>query len=541
MAEVFEKLGIRGMPDYSELALLASLLTGDPALLIGKQGTAKTAAVNALGAALREAGRRREDKEPVKYIAYDCSKLNFEDMLGMPNPKALQDGRMEFVSSEATIWDKHLVCFDEYNRQDPARQNNIFEIQRSRTIMGLKTAVTWVFNCMNPHGMAGTEVLDDALVDRNTWFVYLNDFTHLSTKAQDQIITHVGAHDAMALNRWGTGIDRHYDTDDAGEVNQRLAAAGEHIELVVKSAAGHYAKLLEEVGPAYATFVGRFVSSLTSVMENKDWKVELSGRRAGMIWRALLSFRAVDLAKCELSPRRSCMELKPLFKKVLQMTIPIGIAKAKATGQDRDALASIEANVDAFDEFFTSGGKLTSHIDAIYRLVTTKSIYEKLDLLLHHVKSEIAVNQVWSSILGNDEGNEATEQRNCILATLIAHLMTVKPNLVPQNIQSMVCKKAVGYGTLLEATNSITLKGYPASFKDEVEKLIADRKGSLSVLQAKLIIEDFCHQHEGEVVSKADFRRMLEECRGDCESLEILVQDQALEGTEESAAAEEYV
>ena len=43
---ILEKLGIYGWSEKDENLLLAGLLTGDPILLIGKHGTAKTHVAN---------------------------------------------------------------------------------------------------------------------------------------------------------------------------------------------------------------------------------------------------------------------------------------------------------------------------------------------------------------------------------------------------------------------------------------------------------------------------------------------------------------
>ncbi len=46
---ILNRLGIFGWPEWDENLLLASLLTGDPLLLIGNHGCAKTHVVQKLG------------------------------------------------------------------------------------------------------------------------------------------------------------------------------------------------------------------------------------------------------------------------------------------------------------------------------------------------------------------------------------------------------------------------------------------------------------------------------------------------------------
>ena len=49
MARLLEQLGIYGFPEADETALIASFLTGDPALLIGEHGAAKTGLAKSIG------------------------------------------------------------------------------------------------------------------------------------------------------------------------------------------------------------------------------------------------------------------------------------------------------------------------------------------------------------------------------------------------------------------------------------------------------------------------------------------------------------
>lgn len=109
---ILKQLGIFGWKEPDENLVLASLLTGDPLLLIGNHGCAKTHVGNKVAQAL---GR--------KFLVYDASKAMFEDVLGYPNIERLKEGVVEYVSSPVTIWDKELVLIDELNRAMPELQS----------------------------------------------------------------------------------------------------------------------------------------------------------------------------------------------------------------------------------------------------------------------------------------------------------------------------------------------------------------------------------------------------------------------------------
>jgi len=134
-----ETLGIYGFCQQDENLLLASLLTGDPLLLIGNHGCAKTHLGNKIAQALQK-----------KYLVYDASKAMFEDILGYPNVQKLGQGEVEYVPSPVTIWDKELILIDELNRAVPELQSKWLEIIRSRKVMGFKTQAKWVWAARNP-------------------------------------------------------------------------------------------------------------------------------------------------------------------------------------------------------------------------------------------------------------------------------------------------------------------------------------------------------------------------------------------------------
>jgi len=502
MAEILEQLGVFGIPRDDEDAVLAAMVTGDPALLIGKQGTAKTAMVEAIGACLRERDKRDRPSDRdswFNYHSYDSSKINFEDLIGLPNPKSMNEGRSEFIGSPTTIWDKTLVSFDEFNRQEPSRQNNIFEVIRSRKLMGNPTAVKFILNCMNPFDMEGTEPLDAALVDRMQWFIYPPDLASLSEADQVRVACHVGNSDAPGLKLWlkqSGEFDISEEEDVTGKVafNEKLANAGDLLHQILNESAAMYAQLENESVVGYATFVSRYINSLRSSMANKDWNVELSGRRSGMITRALLAFRAVDLVMARVFTHRSPRDLQDLFIAVLQRTIPVGIANATAEGAPADAMAEIANRVSAFGEFFKTGGKCAQSVDIIYELLTTESMARKIELLMGHVTSEATKNFVWADLLSTDKSTKTKEEimRNSVLLNVVTHMMSVDPDVVPTNFRSIVAKEATNALTNDDIFKNLELKGPIARWAKEIEAEIQGINDPFIKLQAKMIFAHRC-------------------------------------------------
>jgi hypothetical protein len=507
-------------------------LTGDPALLIGKQGTAKTAIVEAIGNAFRERSKRliAQGKEAklFEFRIYDASKIQFEDLSGFPNPHAMSNGKMGYIQTPMTAWNADLIAFDEFSRQSPERQNNIFELIRSRRLQGEPTGTTWIFNCMNPFGMAGTEELDDALVDRHQWFIHVTCFTDMKSDVQDKIVGHVGNTDAVALKVWGGRSNASFDVSD--KVNDNFADGGDLIDTIMRKAVAHYEYLQSEVGPLYSNFVSKYWCTLTADMAKKDWKVELSGRRAGMTLRALLAYRAVDLAMCEVDPNRTLTSLKDTFKTVFRMAIPIGISNATAAGVSGDALASINACVDSYSQFFDANNKSKQFtaIDIIFELLTTNSVQRKVELLINNVTDDIAKNQVWSDIINMTKSTQPDEARRAsVTMSIIAHIMTVKPSIVPKNLQALIAKHSF-CTTAGQSAQMLTITGQLALYSSEITAFLESFNSDIVKLHAKSLLIDKSQGYQKLPVTKAMFKRFIEEIKTDCNALDIMLKENHL-------------
>ena len=78
-------LGFAGL-EILERPILCALVTGDPLLLVGPHGSAKSAVVWAIA-----------DSLDLRFHAYDASKALFEDVIGFPDPSSLAEGVVRYV------------------------------------------------------------------------------------------------------------------------------------------------------------------------------------------------------------------------------------------------------------------------------------------------------------------------------------------------------------------------------------------------------------------------------------------------------------
>lgn len=276
---ILNQLGIFGWSERDENLVLASLLTGDPLLLIGNHGCAKTHVANKVAQAL---GR--------KFLVYDASKAMFDDVLGYPNVEKLKHGVVEYVPSPVTVWDKEIVLIDELNRAVPELQSKWLEIIRSRKIMGFPTQVNWVWAAMNPLSYSATNALDAALIGRFALFLYPPDILQMNEADRVKVATHINGDDAPSLSLWTEGAS-------TGTVSSEcVQLAGRQMEQVLHCAGGHFLRLRETM-TTLPEFLAKFADLL---VRETGGEVVLDGRRLGFLHRNLLANRAIELAKAEV-------------------------------------------------------------------------------------------------------------------------------------------------------------------------------------------------------------------------------------------------
>lgn len=251
-----------------EDGVLAGLLLGEPILLIGGVGSGKTFLVEAIARALG-----------LRFWAYDASKAMFEDVVGFPDPRTMQDGRVEYLPAPLTLWGKQFILVDELSRATATMQNKWLEVIRSRRLMGMPLQdLRYIVGAMNPPGLFGTYPLDPALADRFTF-----------------VLTVPAWHDMIEADRFAV-IENLTDADEVGVRAGRPQAA-------VLSRADRLAALIERATEAYRRagplepLVVRYVDAVLDYLVAKDpTNFHAGGRRAGMMKRGILALVALHQA-----------------------------------------------------------------------------------------------------------------------------------------------------------------------------------------------------------------------------------------------------
>ncbi len=265
------EMGVIGMAPI-EPVVLAALVTGEPLLLIGPHGTAKSYLLNRVSMALG-----------LQWRHYNASLLNFDDLVGYPLPNG--NGSLQYVQTPSSIWGAEVVFLDEISRCRPDLQNKLFPIIHERRVQGiLLEKLVYRWSAMNPplsdddeeHGYRGSEPLDQALADRFALVVEMPEWKQFSEQEQEQVI--LRSEDAIAPT-----------------VARRLQER-------IQSGLALLPSVREVLSEKLAVYI-RLLMALLSQAE-----LGLSPRRGGMLLRNIVAVHAVRLlTEPEAELRGSCL------------------------------------------------------------------------------------------------------------------------------------------------------------------------------------------------------------------------------------------
>ena len=384
---ILSKLGIHGFSSSQETSILASMLCGEPCLLIGPPGTAKTELVNAIGAALREDSKRLNPDNKDKwfsYQVYDASKINFEDLFGYPDINALKlnPPSVRYISTPSSIWGKELIAFDELNRCAEDRQSNLFEIIRSRKLHGTPTGNLFIFSTMNPFGDQGTIEMSDALVDRHLFYIKLDPFSSLLPSDRKKVIKRVGQVDGLGFRYWGN-VEEKFDISN-NKINDTLADVGEEIRTLFTSAMQHYKDIQQNMADGFTILIDKVVESFANTFYDSSIKIAkectISGRRAASILRGLIAVRSLQYAMSSIYCHQ-IEEIETTLINTIKCAVPIGISgKLDATTLSKANLLVEETVISNWKSIISN--KQDKNTDLIQQLINNKNPIKILSALL---------------------------------------------------------------------------------------------------------------------------------------------------------------
>jgi MoxR-like ATPase len=443
---IFSKLGIHGFSAAQERAIFAGMLSGEPVLLVGPPGVAKTELVKSIGAALREDSKRIHKDQPEKwfdYQIYDASKLNFEDLVGYPSLKALQADTptVKYIPTPSSIWNKELLCFDELNRCAEDRQSNLFEIIRSRKLHGIPTNNMFIFSTMNPYGDSGTLEMSDALVDRHTYYLRLDKFEDMTSAERRKVIKRVGDVDGVGFGYWGTNMSKFHTSDDT--INEKLADIGAEIRETLVKATDHYNELKKSLEMPVVQIIDKLIAAFKDGFKKEDESVRkectLSGRRSASVYRAILASRAVEVATLVEGK-----ELTPFVDSMIntcRLCMPIGIGGALKQDIVDKANQIVDSNVRSLWPTIKRG-KSTVDSDKIAEALSTTNPIRLLDVVTSIDMNEETRKALFSKLIDKDgykNANGDVDEHNFrSVQALLFKLNKEMPGFLPAHIKPEV-------------------------------------------------------------------------------------------------------
>ena len=436
---ILKKLGIYGWSGQDENLALASILTGDPLLLIGNHGCAKTYLANRIAEALGK-----------KFLVYDASKAMFEDVLGYPNVEKLKQGIVEYIPSKITVWDKEFILIDELNRAIPELQSKWLELIRSRKIMGYETKVKWVWSAMNPMTYSATQTLDEALIGRFAIFLYPPDVLQMKEEDRIKITMSINGDDAPGIAEWTQDRTngKSISIKDISEIGKKMSA-------MLKRAARYFNHLKEEM-LTLSEFLAKFASLL---MRETKQEISLDGRRLGFIYRNILAARSVELAKSEIF-HTEYDSFAESARYVVQSSIPIGLTENSPKREE--SVHKIEICFDLLSSFFDKDSEIHK-INKIYELFTTNDLMRKAEILITENLGEFVSSKAWTDMINSDE--DIT-----ILSYTALKVEARRPGTLPQELIENLSQKISG--SKLSTDCIPNLQGDSVEYIEEIESLL---------------------------------------------------------------------
>ena len=345
-----EALDVFGFDKY-EPVILASLVTGDPLLLIGAAGTGKTFLLNSLSEALG-----------LEHRHYNASLISFDDLVGFPYPDPDRCG-VKFLETPATVWGAESVLVDEISRCKPEHQNRLFSLIHERRVQGIALSrLRYRWAAMNPCAAdqsafgdyAGSEPLDQALADRFALFVPAAGWPELSEEDRIRIADPSGEGKAA---------------DDKGRLREVLSK---------------WQAEFRQMLPAAPREVVAYVAAAVTALNNA--KVAISPRRSRLLARSLLA-SVVVAGKIK----------QPLFRSILSCSIP-----HVAWGVDIKPEVVAAAHRLAWE-----AGMLTGDKAWVHRFHLEMSLSKKMKMLLSKCPSPDAGTQAVGEFLSGEKPERA--------------------------------------------------------------------------------------------------------------------------------------
>ncbi|MHA2216926.1 MAG: AAA family ATPase [Candidatus Hodarchaeales archaeon] len=268
--------------DHLEPILVACIAKNQNLLMLGRHGCGKSDFMRFVSAAMSNGNL-------FKFTKYAMDKENLISMVGIPNGKALAEGRIEYATHQRSVFNADALLMDELTRALKDNQNLVLEILEEKTVFGMPLKYQFAIATANDETYKGAMKLDDALYDR-FWAVIRVPTVGNANYGPEEFA------EIMKLNLGGR--------DDLTEANRELREA---VEAVREEYNNIWTKV-DDKGQTYVKnniieFASKFLARVDGYMRKKNDKSktdkqELSFRQIGQQFCRMIAsvgayFRAV--------------------------------------------------------------------------------------------------------------------------------------------------------------------------------------------------------------------------------------------------------
>ena len=386
--QFLRQLGTFGWEPISRF-VFASALTGTPICVYGTHGAGKTMT-------FRRLAQKAFNKS---YCLYDASKANLVDIIGYPNVESFKKGKMDFVRTPMSIWDKSIIILDEITRAREDIQNSYLEVLRNRTMQGVPTGADFVFTAANTLEYAGTRPLDEAFASRIGYYCEVPELLDMRDDDQELVVSAREGCDSPGLRFWNTTLQNPEDLipDISEEFRNFMGDVSEYYQQV----SDVYREMFVEYIRMFSTNLKSRTRKRSSGDENKKNKsgseIKLDARTNVTLVSNMLANVALESWEFEkLGIKFTDNHLREVVIDTIFHSFPWAL-----TGQEVNKAAVSEAHEQAY--------RILKTQDMVaYMINNEKNPVRRVMLALHMDDLEpVALFDAIEELLENDKSKEA--------------------------------------------------------------------------------------------------------------------------------------
>ena len=288
---IAENLGIIGWKPIDKL-VTSAIITGDPLLMLGTSGAAKTSYVMRLGQVFKMMIKKKQQKD-VGVSIINAATANPDDWVGFNLPPKGDGDTMRMVKSPQTIVDSVVIAIDEISRAGTRNKNKVLSLIQEGMVDGIKTSQEILFAMMNPVTASkdmedeGSEPLPFAMAERMALVVEPPDYPTFDIDKKKELV--LKAYKPPRRENVFEGNKETFGKDEYIVPEKNAEAIWEYLTEIKKM---YLSMCFDGDHEKMRNAVMDYVTNVSTTIVDRFF---VSGRRASMMVRAILASHAVSI------------------------------------------------------------------------------------------------------------------------------------------------------------------------------------------------------------------------------------------------------